>query len=97
MAEPQALKTSIPTSNNDFTASLRADRGERDHECQRHVRTAERLYRSPNDSAWRSDRNFFAYTSMRLAILCVVVIGKGVSAEAGWLPLDRLADVIRLA
>jgi hypothetical protein len=34
---------------------------------------------------------------MRLAILCVVVIGKGVSAEAGWLPLDRLADVIRLA
>ena len=41
---------------------------------------------------------FFSYSSMLLAVLCVVLIGKGVAAlqEAGWLPVHRLAGFIRL-
>lgn len=41
---------------------------------------------------------FFSYSSMLLAVLCVVLIGKGVSAlqEAGWLPVSRLAGFIHL-
>lgn len=41
---------------------------------------------------------FFAFSSMLLAVLCVVLIGKGVSAlqEADWLPIDRLPGIIRL-
>lgn len=41
---------------------------------------------------------FFAFSSMLLAVLCVVLIGKGASAlqEAGWLPIDRLPGVLRL-
>ncbi|TAJ81811.1 cytochrome c/FTR1 family iron permease [Reyranella sp.] len=41
---------------------------------------------------------FFAYSSALLAVLCVVLIGKGVSAlqEAGWLPVSPLAGFIRV-
>lgn len=41
---------------------------------------------------------FFAYSSALLAVLCVVLIGKGVSAlqEAGWLPISPLAGFIRV-
>ncbi|SKA28765.1 high-affinity iron transporter [Enhydrobacter aerosaccus] len=42
---------------------------------------------------------FFAYSSALLAVLCVVLVGKGVSAlqEAGWLPMSPLPGVIRVA
>ncbi len=41
---------------------------------------------------------FFAYSSALLAVLCVVLIGKGVSAlqEAGWLPVSPLAGFLRV-
>lgn len=41
---------------------------------------------------------FFAYSSALLAVLCVVLIGKGVSAlqEAGWLPISPLSGFIRV-
>ena len=41
---------------------------------------------------------FFAYSSGLLAVLCVVLIGKGVSAlqEAGWLPISPLAGFVRV-
>lgn len=41
---------------------------------------------------------FFAFSSMLLAVLCIVLIGKGVSAlqEADWLPIDRLSGIVRL-
>lgn len=41
---------------------------------------------------------FFAYSSALIAVLCVVLIGKGVSAlqEAGWLPISPLAGFIRI-
>jgi len=41
---------------------------------------------------------FFAYSSALLAVLCVVLIGKGVSAlqEAGWLPISPLAGFVRV-
>lgn len=41
---------------------------------------------------------FFAYSSALLAVLCVVLIGKGVSAlqEAGWLPVSPLAGFVRV-
>jgi high-affinity iron transporter len=41
---------------------------------------------------------FFAYSSALLAVLCVVLIGKGVSAlqEAGWLPVSPMASFIRV-
>jgi len=56
--------------------------------------------------AWALMRNsrtlpigkFFAYSSALLAVLCVVLIGKGVSAlqEAGWLPISPLVGFVRL-
>lgn len=41
---------------------------------------------------------FFPYSSALLAVLCVVLIGKGVSAlqEAGLLPISPLAGFIRV-
>lgn len=41
---------------------------------------------------------FFAYSSALIAVLCVVLAGKGVSAlqEAGWLPISPLAGLIRI-
>ena len=41
---------------------------------------------------------FFAYSSALLAVLCVVLVGKGVSAlqEAGWVPVTPLAGYVRL-
>ncbi len=41
---------------------------------------------------------FFAYSSALIAVLCVVLIGKGASAlqEAGWLPISPLAGFIRV-
>lgn len=41
---------------------------------------------------------FFAYSSALLAVLCVVLIGKGVSAlqEAGWLPITPVAGFVRV-
>ena len=41
---------------------------------------------------------FFAYSSALLAVLCVVLVGKGVSAlqEAAWMPITRLAGYVRL-
>lgn len=41
---------------------------------------------------------FFAYSSALIAVLCVVLVGKGVSAlqEAGWLPTSPLAGFIRI-
>jgi len=41
---------------------------------------------------------FFAYSSALIAVLCLVLIGKGVSAlqEAGWLPISPLAGFIRV-
>lgn len=41
---------------------------------------------------------FFAFSSMLLAVLCVVLVGKGIAAlqEAGWIPIDQLAGVIRV-
>lgn len=41
---------------------------------------------------------FFAYSSALLAVLCVVLVGKGVAAlqEAGWLPVTPVAAFIRL-
>lgn len=41
---------------------------------------------------------FFAYSSALIAVLCVVLAGKGVAAlqEAGWLPISPLAGLIRV-
>ena len=41
---------------------------------------------------------FFAYSSALIAVLCVVLAGKGVSAlqEAGWLPISPLAGLFRV-
>lgn len=41
---------------------------------------------------------FFAYSSALLAVLCVVLVGKGVAAlqEAGWLPVTPVAAFIRM-
>jgi high-affinity iron transporter len=41
---------------------------------------------------------FFAYSSALLAVLCVVLVGKGVSAlqEAGWMPMTPLPGYVRL-
>ena len=41
---------------------------------------------------------FLAYSSALIAILCVVLMGKGVSAlqEAGWLPVNQLAGFLRI-
>ena len=41
---------------------------------------------------------FFAYSSALIALLCVILAGKGVSAlqEAGWLPISPLAGFIRV-
>jgi high-affinity iron transporter len=41
---------------------------------------------------------FLAYSSILIAVLCVVLMGKGVSAlqEAGWLPVDPLAGFLRV-
>lgn len=41
---------------------------------------------------------FFAYSSMLLAVICVVLVGKGVSAlqEAGFVPLSPISRSIRL-
>ena len=41
---------------------------------------------------------FLAYSSVMIAVLCVVLMGKGVSAlqEAGWLPVNQLAGVVRI-
>lgn len=41
---------------------------------------------------------FFAYSSALLAVLCVVLVGKGVSAlqEVGWMPMTPLAGYVRL-
>jgi high-affinity iron transporter len=41
---------------------------------------------------------FFVYSSALIAVLCVILVGKGVSAlqEAGWLPVSSLAGFIRV-
>jgi high-affinity iron transporter len=41
---------------------------------------------------------FFAYSSALLAIICVVLAGKGVSAlqEAGWMPVSPISSYIRV-
>lgn len=41
---------------------------------------------------------FLAYSSIPIAVLCVVLMGKGVSAlqEAGWLPVNPLAGFLRV-
>jgi high-affinity iron transporter len=41
---------------------------------------------------------FLAYSSILIAVLCVVLMGKGVSAlqEAGWLPVNPLAGFLRV-
>jgi high-affinity iron transporter len=41
---------------------------------------------------------FFVYSSALIAVLCVVLAGKGVSAlqEAGWLPVSPLAGLVRV-
>lgn len=42
--------------------------------------------------------NFLAYSSILIAVLCVVLMGKGVSAlqEAGWLPVNPLGGFLRV-
>ena len=41
---------------------------------------------------------FFAYSSALLAVICVVLAGKGVSAlqEAGWLPISPISHFVRV-
>lgn len=41
---------------------------------------------------------FFAYSSALLAIICVVLVGKGVSAlqEAGWMPISPISSAFRI-
>jgi len=41
---------------------------------------------------------FFAYSSLLLAVICVVLVGKGVSAlqEAGWMPISPISSFIRV-
>lgn len=41
---------------------------------------------------------FFAYSSALLAVICVVLVGKGVSAlqEAGWMPISPISSFIRV-